>query len=83
MSSQYRIGYSYPFQRLDFLTDNKSFSNAMAGGITSKVGRERMEEAFKRLRNALTKKEASIPLISETQLNTYDILKKAKGEEIY
>ena len=83
LSSQYRIGYSYPFQRLDFLTDNKSFSNAMAGGITSKVGRERMEEAIKRLRNALTKKEASIPLISETQLNTYDILKKAKGEEIY
>ena len=31
----------------------------------------------------MTKKEASIPLISETQLNTYDILKKAKGEEIY
>jgi len=83
LSSQYRIGYSYPFQRLDFLTDNKSFTNVMAGGISSKVGRERMEDAIKRLRNALTKKEASLPLINETQLNTYDILKKSRGEEIY
>ena len=83
LSNDYKIGYSYPFQRLDFLTDNDSFKSVMVSGLSSDGKREHMSASIKRLRSALTKKEASMLLINETQLNIHDVLKKARGEEIF
>lgn len=83
LSESYKMGYSYPFQRLDFLTENKSFSSVMVSGISGDSKKEQMKNAIKRLRTALTKKEASILSINSTQLSIHDILKKAKGEEVF
>jgi hypothetical protein len=83
LSGDYKINYSYPFQRLDFLTDNKSFNSVMVSGLSSDGKKEHMKASIKRLRSALTKKEASMLLINETQLNIHDVLKKAKGEEVF
>ena len=82
LNDKFKLDYVYPFQRLDFLTDGTAFAGAMTIGLSTSSAEKNMKNAISSLRTALTQKEASMVSINFTQLNTYDILKRAKGEEV-